>query len=147
MIYLYYLILVCTSQSILNQENLNYFTKEDTDNDGILTTTQFITALTNLFKKSVIDTQNLEKSKENCNNFGREFLGKKKTKGSIKISDINSWITSHELETAYNSWKSNSQKPHTPSNPSPDLSPPSSPPPSPPPSPSLKPLKSNFPDF
>lgn len=146
MIYLYYLMFVCISQGKFDQDKLNYFTKEDTNNDGILTTNQFINALTNLFRNEVIDIQGLEKSKDTCNSFGREFAGKKKTKGSIKVSDVNTWIITGELETAYISWRSNSQNTSTNPPPSSDPNPPP-PPPFPKSSSNPKPLKSKFPDF
>lgn len=39
------------------------------------------------------------------NNFGREFLGEKKSDGRVYLTDVKGWISSGELVKAFKEWK------------------------------------------
>jgi hypothetical protein len=41
---------------------------------------------------------------QNVNDFGREFAGRKLTKGVIKIKDVLSWFQTNEIFEAYQDW-------------------------------------------
>ena len=43
--------------------------------------------------------------KETCNNFGREFLGKKRTKGKVKLTLVFDWIKKNEIVDGFKVWK------------------------------------------
>lgn len=75
------------------------FGKEDTDNDGKLTTSQFVNGLTSAFV-----SMGIEKDQETINNFGREFAGRKHTKGVVLISDIKVWVENEEIINAFADW-------------------------------------------
>ena len=42
---------------------------------------------------------------QNVNDFGREFIGRKQTKGAVKISDVKTWFETNEIFEAYQDWK------------------------------------------
>lgn len=92
------LIVSCYSQS----DNVVYrlFEKEDSDNDGKLTTSQFVDGLISAFVN-----MGVENDKQSINDFGWEFAGRKKTKGSIPLSLVNNWIQSDEMRASFIEWK------------------------------------------
>ncbi|OMJ86945.1 hypothetical protein SteCoe_11414 [Stentor coeruleus] len=92
------LIISCYSQT----DNVVYrlFEKEDSDNDGKLTTSQFIEGLISAFVN-----MGVENDKQSINDFGWEFAGHKKTKGSIPLAVVNQWIQTDELRLSFIEWK------------------------------------------
>lgn len=79
---------------------LRLFQKEDKDQDGILTSAQFIQGLVSAFIN-----QGVEKDHDLINSFGREFLGRKKTRGSVRLDAIEAWLQREELQQGYADWK------------------------------------------
>lgn len=78
---------------------IRLFGKEDTDNDGKLTTSQFVNGMTSAFI-----SMGVEKNQATINNFAREFAGKKHTKGVVLVSDIKIWVESEEIINTFADW-------------------------------------------
>ena len=76
------------------------FEKEDHDKDGKITSSQFTQGLRNYFLRT-----NFERQRELTNNFGREFLGRKKTRGSVSLDDVKKWLSSKEILKEFAYWK------------------------------------------
>lgn len=92
--------LLILSYSQSDNVTFRLFEKEDKDLDGILTTSQFIEGLISAFVNLGIDND-----KQLINDFGWEFAGHKKTKGSISLLLIKEWIKTEELISSYNEWR------------------------------------------
>ena len=39
------------------------------------------------------------------NNFGREFVGRKKAKGVVLLQDVKQWINSRDIFNAFSDWQ------------------------------------------
>ncbi|OMJ68781.1 hypothetical protein SteCoe_33667 [Stentor coeruleus] len=92
--------LLILSYSQTDNVTFRLFEKEDKDLDGILTTFQFIKGLTSAFVNLGIDNDI-----QLINDFGWEFAGHKKTKGSISLLLIKEWIKTEELISSFNEWR------------------------------------------
>ena len=79
---------------------LRLFQKEDKDKDGVLTSAQFVQGLISVFVN-----QGLEKDFSLVNSFGREFMGRKRTRGVVRLEAVEAWLTAEELQNAYADWK------------------------------------------
>ena len=84
---------------------IDFFMSLDVNRDGILTTSQFVEGLLPYLRDAVGIMQVKDCDKETCNNFGREFLGKKRTKGKVKLTLVFDWIKKNEIVDGFKVWK------------------------------------------
>lgn len=99
------LFLCIVSSFAFEMLNFRLFENFDKNNDGIITHSQFIEGLNRAFVAEVSDKQGVEYDKVETNNFGREFLGEKKSDGRVYLTDVKRWISSGELVKAFKEWK------------------------------------------